>query len=100
MKIIFHPEARKEFREARAWYELRRRGLGKEFVQAIDECLKSIKRRPRSFSVVVSDVRRAKPKRFKFHSIYFEVIEKQILVYAVFHDRRNPKEWLRRLESN
>ena len=35
-KVIFHPQASKEFGEAYEWYEMRVAGLGERFADAIE----------------------------------------------------------------
>lgn len=46
MKYAFHPEARLEYREAAAFYESRRVGLGAAFTREIEAVIEQILRRP------------------------------------------------------
>lgn len=48
-QVVFRPEAEDEVLEARAWYEARRAGLGKEFAQAIDEIVSRIVQHPLAY---------------------------------------------------
>ena len=49
-----------------------------------------------SFPVVYQDVRRALTKRFPY-GIYFVLDDSRIIVIAIFHAKRNPKTWQRRI---
>ncbi|MEX0700614.1 MAG: hypothetical protein WD069_00820 [Planctomycetales bacterium] len=51
-EVIFVPESTEDVREARAWYEARRSGLGIEFVECLEERLQSIDRRVMSLKPV------------------------------------------------
>lgn len=61
--IITH-EAEDDLREAKAWYESRRTGLGDEFLLCVEEALERIRRIPESAGLVVQNVRRAAVRRF------------------------------------
>lgn len=37
LSVIYHLVAAEELREAFAWYEMRERGLGSEFIRCIDK---------------------------------------------------------------
>ena len=51
---------------------------------------------PQRYPIVFGDVRRAVARRFPF-SIFFRVRKDKLIVLAVFHGRRNPAVWLRRV---
>jgi plasmid stabilization system protein ParE len=93
--IVFDPEARRELDEAFNWYERQRPGLGLEFIASIDEQLALVGESPTRFAVVHRDLRQVHPKRFPY-SIVYRVEEERIVVFAVFHGRRNPTGWKRR----
>ena len=97
MQIRFLPEADAEFAEARVWYELQRDGLDVELMQRIDETLQRISHTPRRFPYVYRRLRRALVKQFPF-AIFYEVTKDEIVVFAVFHSRRNPKQLTSRLK--
>ena len=86
------PQADAELDEAAAWYAARSRGLGAEFVRVIDAAFASIERNPRQFPVVYKDFRRAVVRRFPY-AILFTVSEPEIVIWSVFHSRRDPKQW-------
>lgn len=97
MQIRFLPEADAELAEARLWYGLQREGLDVSLMQRIDETLQRISNAPSRFPVVYRHLRSAIVKQFPF-AVFYEVTENEILVFAVFHSRRNPKQLTSRLQ--
>ena len=103
MRVVLHPEARREFRRAAFWYEERSPGLGDEFIAAVSETLSRIGRRPRSFapwpaafSASDEPSRRAVIRCFPY-VVAFEIHSEHVLVLAVAHGKRRPFYWLERL---
>ena len=90
MKIS--PEAEADLAEARAFYEGRRGGLGDEFLESFEDTLRSIETSPEAFSVVHRQLRRTLMRRFPF-SVYYRIEGGEPVIIAVFHSRRNPKDW-------
>ncbi|PAX53266.1 type II toxin-antitoxin system RelE/ParE family toxin [Brunnivagina elsteri] len=70
-------------------------GLGDEFLDCVDETLNLICLLPEAYSVVYRDIRRAVVKRFPY-VIYYRIVSSRIIVTAIFHGSRNPKEWQKR----
>src|SRR5437763_1062188 len=70
-------------------------------LREVREYLLKIVENPRSFPVDSKfrefGIRKARLNRFKFYSIIFELIGKSIVVYAIFHASRDPRELKRRL---
>ncbi len=58
LTVRFHPQAEQEFREAIAWYEHQRTGLGAEFALSIDGAVERIRRSPEKYPEVHKTVRR------------------------------------------
>ncbi len=76
---------------AAAWYETQSRGLGSEFVRAIDVALSKIGRTPMLYNVALDEMRRCRLKKFPF-GIFFSVEEDHILIVSIFHSRRDRKK--------
>ena len=94
--IEFRTEARQDILEAVAWYEKVRKGLGNEFLVAIENELHFIEENPYYHKEKYKGIRKAITKRFPY-IIYFKIeSENQVLVYAVLHMKRNPGIWKRR----
>jgi plasmid stabilization system protein ParE len=90
-RIVFRLIARNEFDEAVTWYEGERAGLGIEFREAVDEVLARVAQQPGLFRQVRGPVRRAVLKRFPY-TIHFLDEPARIVVLAVFHAARDPRE--------
>lgn len=88
-KLVVQPPAELDLVEARDWYEARRRGLGVEFLAAIDGVLGRIERHPFMYPDVHRGTRRAVVRRFPY-LVYFVVDEESIRVVACLHVRRRP----------
>lgn len=96
--MIFHPEARQEFREAALSYERKEPGLGGKFVDAIESGFTQIERSPFTWRGLRGDIRRFLVKTFPYGIVYAPRGE-QIFVLAVMHLKREPDYWLGRLED-
>jgi plasmid stabilization system protein ParE len=97
MQIRFLPEADTELAEARVWYGLQRDGLDVQLMRRIDETLQRISDTPRRFPLIHRHLRRAIVRQFPF-AIFYEITKNEIVVFAVFHSRRNPKQLTSRLK--
>ena len=95
-RIVFRRAARSEFEDAAVWYEEQRVGLGEEFIIEIEQALANAAAAPQRYPVVFGDVRRTVARRFPY-SVYFRVRSDVLVVLAVFHGRRNPVIWQRRI---
>jgi plasmid stabilization system protein ParE len=88
--IILKPRAILMVKEAYEWYEKQKKELGEEFLGELDTVYKKLKAHPQYYSKVKKDFRQCKLKRFPFVIIY-QLSENQVLIFAVFHTKRNPK---------
>jgi|SRR5438270_5140985 len=95
---IVRPEAAREVQEAFDWYEEKSEGLGLEFLRAADACVAGIKRNPLASPAMYQDIRRALLRKFPY-ALFYIVKEEQVIVLACFHVKRNPIDWMRRVES-
>jgi len=96
--VIFHPEARSEFRKAALYYEDGSPGLGVRFADAIESGLRQIERSPVTWRRIRGDIRRFLVKTFPFGIVYAYRNE-EVVVLAIMHVRREPDYWLGRLTS-
>lgn len=94
--LVIRPEAEADLAEAYAWYEQRRQGLGQDLLREVERKLDNLQSLPESFPLVYKDVRRALTKRFPY-GIYFLIDNARVVVIAIFHAKRNPKSWQRRV---
>jgi len=70
MKYAFHPDARLEYRDAAAYYELQRPGLAARFTIEVEAALGRVLQNPKSFGFMVGDVRRCATKVSIFHPLH------------------------------
>lgn len=96
-KIIIRPEAAREVQQAFDWYEEQSKGLGAEFLRAVEACLSAIRRNPFAYPMVYEQTRRALLRRFPYMLIYV-VSGDSIVILACFHAKRDPIDWIRRIE--
>jgi plasmid stabilization system protein ParE len=95
-ELILAPEAEAEIAEAASWYESHGRGLGPEFLRAVEAVLETVQRNPQQYQVIHRDLRRAPLRRFPFSLMYI-LSEREIMVLACIHGRRCPKHWKERM---
>ena len=95
LQVVFRPAAKAEYEEAAAWYEKQSPGLGEEFLREIDDVISSAAEYPARYPMVTGDVRRAVARRFPFGVLSMQA--DTLVVLAVFHGRRNPGVWRRRM---
>lgn len=94
-ELIIRPEAEAETTDAFDWYEERVKGLGSEFLLALDAAFQGIIRHPRQYPLVHKTIRRALLRRFP-HEVFFIPETNRVVVIAVFHAKRNPRRWQER----
>ena len=96
LRILFRRAAKSEFEDAAIRYDGQRSGLGEEFTIEIEQAVARAAAAPERYPVVFGDIRRTVARRFPY-SVYFRVRQDAIVVLAVFHGRRNPAIWQRRV---
>lgn len=96
LRIIFRRAAKSEFEDAAVRYDEQRPGLGEEFIIEIEQAVARAAAGPERYPIAFGDIRRAVARRFPF-SVYFRVRSDALVVLAVFHGRRNPTVWQRRV---
>jgi plasmid stabilization system protein ParE len=98
MTIRVSTQARREFEEARRYYEDRQSGLGEQFRDAFQAQVKRMKLSPDVFPQVHLGVRRCVGNRFPYDVIFQRITSDLILILAVAHQRRHPEYWLGRIK--
>jgi toxin ParE1/3/4 len=76
--------------QAYKWYEKQHAGLGEAMLTELNIYFNKIEQNPDAFKKVKDNFRQIALKRFPFVVVY-EVIQNDIIVFAVFHTKRNPK---------
>lgn len=96
-RLIFHPYARAEYAESVNWYKANaEKEIARSFHNAVREAMRAISSTPFRFPVLEDDARHLVLADFPYSVIYTMEAE-VVLIVAVFHQRRDPVEWRRRL---
>lgn len=95
MRVVLDPLAKREFDEARDYYNQQQPGLGAEFQEAVKDSLRRLREWPESGAVELQDVRRAVLRRFPYKLLY-AIRPDHVYVLAVAHQHRQPGYWLAR----
>jgi toxin ParE1/3/4 len=98
MTYDFHPEARLEYREAAAFYESRRAGLGAAFSLEVETTIRKILEAPERWRSLEQDVRTCRTRTFPY-AILYTLEAESVLIIAVMHLRREPGYWRKRIRS-
>ncbi len=88
MILVVLREAEADIDEAFRWYEARRVGLGREFVDEVDSAFACALAAPSSFPVAYRGLRRLVLNRFPY-LVYFREHEEAVQVFGVLHGRRD-----------
>lgn len=96
LSIAVEPEAEDDLLEAFEWYLKRRDGLGHEFIECVDDAFERISKNAEQFAVCYRNARQALVRRFPY-VVVFVVEAKEASIIAVFHGRRDPRQWQARL---
>lgn len=94
-QLIFKPRAVEMQKSAYEWYEQQKTGLGELFLTELDDSYAKLHTAPSSYGNRHAGYRQLVLKRFPF-VIVFKIIKTDVVVYAVFHTSRNPKEKFRK----
>lgn len=97
MKYVLYPLSGVDDDIANAveWYESRREGLGTEFLDDWENTIAYVVSNPLGFAKKRKSFRQAVLKKFPY-LIIFEIVDNLVVVYAVIHGRKHPKERYKR----
>lgn len=97
-KITLFRAATEDFTEAEDWYQTRSPQTATRFVTAYLRIARSVADNPQQFAVIYGEhVRRARfGNRFPYSLIFF-VRDDTVYIASVFHDKRNPASWKKRV---
>jgi len=92
LAVEFSFNARQEIKIAFSWYEEKQLGLGERFLAMLERKVKFLSKNPLTYPLKHKFLRIAKINVFPFVIVY-EVFEDKVVIYHVFHTRRNPNFW-------
>lgn len=88
-----------DIENAALWYRKMSEGLAARFAATVAQTLLRISSQPLLYPCVKGDMRRVLlPGRFPY-SLFFTAEDRRVLVFACFHNRRNPAVWQQRREE-
>lgn len=90
-QVIFSAAALADLKDARQWYNLQQKGLGKKLISDVKLVVGSIKQNPFFASLKYNSIRTASCKTFPY-ALHYEIDEASLTVRiaAVFHFSRKP----------
>lgn len=88
-KLILKSNAHKELSEAIEYYQIKRKGLGLQFLKCVQNFFDRITKNPLHYPLKSNNFREAYIQKFPYIIIY-EVIENEIVVFSVFNTHQNP----------
>ena len=93
-------DAFKDIQQAKEWYEIQSKGLGKRYANQVKKQINSLKKDPYIFSIKYNEIRCRKIEKFPF-LIHYKINEelKIVAVFAVFRTSRNPAIWKRNTDK-
>ena len=94
-RLEFDPEAIKETRSARAWYQERSLSAEMAFLAELRHAILKARETPQRWPKFTHDTRRVVLRRFPF-SLVYRVKEDTVQVIALAHDKRKPGYWSHR----
>jgi plasmid stabilization system protein ParE len=95
MRVVFSPEARQEFEEAKRYYERQVPGLGVRFGAEVRSALPRLRTWPLACPCERGDIRRLTMSRFPYKPLYSVEVD-HIYIIAVAHHHREPTYWVGR----
>ena len=96
MQVVLRPEASLDAQEARDYYDSQRDGLGRRYLDRVNETLTRIGKFPELHGVVWRNVRAARLRNFN-HIVYYRILVDRVEVLAVVHGSRDATVWKSRV---
>jgi hypothetical protein len=96
--LRYHPLFECDVREAAGWYDQRSTGLGQAFVDLVADCVTEIRADPFRFAITPADCRYIKVPRFPY-VVLFDVVDEEVLMFAVLHTARSMDKWRERQDT-
>jgi plasmid stabilization system protein ParE len=91
--VSFTPSADSDLQDAFEWYESQKALLGWEFRENVSLCIDRITDERVEYRIYSGKTRRIRLIRFPYNLYYIkDSVEKQIIILALFHIKRNPEE--------
>ena len=86
-RVIIRPNAEADLREAWAWYESQRAGLGGELLIEIRTAIHRLETDPERRPFYYRDFRRLLTRRFPY-KLFYRVEDERVIVFRILHAKR------------
>ena len=96
--LKLRPAAEQDIAEAIAWYDEKEPSLGDEFLSEVIACFERASSKPIGYPTTYRTFNRALVRRFPY-AVHFRVEGTDIVVFAVYHPRRNTESLRKRLDA-
>lgn len=96
MRIVYHPAAREEARQAYLYYDLIDASLARNFEKRLTVALESIATYPTKYRLRRYNVRRCPLVRFRHYYIAYLLHDDRIVIIAIGHASKRPYYWYHR----
>lgn len=93
--INFHKQASEDFQESKDWYAEISEKLAERFESSVHSAIGIIAEAPSQFKKNSKNYHLYSLKKFPFLIVY-KVYGETILIYAIYHHKRNPKKKYRK----
>ncbi|MFN8282351.1 MAG: type II toxin-antitoxin system RelE/ParE family toxin [Chitinophagales bacterium] len=91
-QYVFELRAQEEYETSLEWYLDRSLQAASDFISSIDEALLLICEHPKRWKNQYKNYYEFGLKKFSFHIIYtIDDKNKRIIIFSVYHHKRNPK---------
>jgi len=67
-----------------SWYENQQKGLGREYLVSVTDCLKLLEINPFAYASIHLQIRKINTKRLPY-SLYYIIENKEVTVFALTH---------------
>ena len=98
--VIVKQEAHQDTIDAYDYYEEKLTGLGERFLNALQQRYKELSANPNLYGYIDEDplkvLRDVKLEKFPFVVVY-EIVEKEVVIYAVHNTYKHPRNKLRKI---
>ncbi|MCD2451680.1 type II toxin-antitoxin system RelE/ParE family toxin [Methylicorpusculum oleiharenae] len=94
-KLTLRKEAEFDIEEQFEFFEEKRVSLGHDFLLCVEEALDKLQKNPLIYRKIFKELRRTSITRFPLREFYL-VQNKNIIVTAVLHAKKDPTSWRNR----
>jgi len=92
-RVVIRPKAEADLREAQAWYNLRRPGLGDDLLDEVKRAIGFLAERPERRPIYYNGFRRLVTQRFPY-KLFYRVEGNRVIVFRILHAQRNHRRHL------